>query len=97
MSGTIIQELGKFGHGVLGALGLFGGEFADGGEKGGVDGASVEKERTENFEDAAFVGNVEGGGDVGHKGELCFGTKIGFLPWVRGMLWFCGRGMLEAV
>ena len=74
-----------------------GGEFADGGEKGGVDGASVEKERTENFEDAAFVGNVEGGGDVGHKGELCFGTKIGFLPWVRGMLWFCGRGMLEAV
>ncbi len=87
----------KFGHGDLGALGLFGGEFADGGEKGGVDGASVEKERTKNLVDAAFVGSVKGGCGVGQEGKMCFGTKSGFLPWVRGMFWLCGRRMLESV
>jgi hypothetical protein len=87
----------KFGHGVFGALALFGGEFADGGEKGGVDGASVEKERTENFKDASLVGSVKCGGGVGKEGKLCFGAESGLLPWVRGMFWLCGRWMLEPV
>ena len=95
MSGTIIYELCKFGHGVFGALGLFDGEFADVGEKCGVDGACVEKECAENFKDAALVGSVKGGGGVGHEGKLCFGAKIGVFPWVRGMFWLCGRWMLE--
>ncbi len=67
-------------------LGLFGSKFADGSQKGGVNGASVEQEGAENFKDAAFVAS-----------ELCFGAESGLLPGVWGMFWLCGRWMPESV
>jgi hypothetical protein len=44
---------------VLGALRLFGGQFADGGEQRGIDGASIEQESAEHLKDAEFVGGVD--------------------------------------
>ena len=59
---------------------MFGGELADGGEHCGIDCACIEEESAEDFEDARFVGGVEGGRVIRQGGELCFGPIIGTLP-----------------
>ncbi len=97
IGGTIVKELGQFGHGVDGALGLFGGEFADGRKKRGVDGARVVEERAQDLKDAKFVGSIEGSGVVRLNGILCLHAIVGALPRVGGMLGFGGCGMLKPV
>jgi hypothetical protein len=62
--------LGEFVHCGFGAFGLFGGEFADGGKECSVGSTSVNEKSAENFENASFVGSVEGGGIVRTHGEL---------------------------
>ena len=49
MGGAVVEELGQSLHGRCGAVGLLGGERADGWQHGGVDGAGIEEERSQDF------------------------------------------------
>lgn len=49
MGGAVVEELGESLHGCCGAVGLLGGERADGWQHGGVDGAGIEEERSQDF------------------------------------------------
>ena len=78
-------------------MGLLSGELADGSEQGGVDGSSIEKESAENFEDASFIGGIEGGRGVGRGGELGFSPIGGTLPRMRCMFGFGKCDVLETL
>ena len=84
-------------HGGFGSFGLLRCDGANSSEHGGVDGASIEEEGSEDFLDSFGVGGVEGRRGVFHGGILGRRTIIRLDPGVRGMLWVGRCRMLKSL
>ena len=95
MGGCIIEEMGSgFGSG-FGSVGLGRSEGSKSDKHGGVDGAAIEEEDTNDFLESSGLSSVEFVRGIFFGGELWGGAVLWFGPSGRSMLWSGGNRVLE--
>jgi len=95
MGGTVIEEVLEGLHGGLGAVGLLGGQGAEGHKHGWVHSTGIVEEDTNDFLDMFVGSSIEGRGLVRVRGVLDFCTISGALPGMGGMFGAGGVGMMK--
>jgi len=94
--GAIVQELCDGLHGGLSAFGLLCGNGAQGSEKSGVHSACIVQEHVNDLLYSFGVGGIEDWGRAGLVSILDFGSIVGFLPCMGGMLRLHRRQMAKS-
>ena len=97
MGGGAVKESGDRFHGLSSGVGLLGGDGAERGQHGEIDGSGAEEEDTNDFLDSADAVFVEWWRSVVGRCKLNLGTALNGLMGMRGMLRFGGLGMRESL